>query len=64
MAAISFEPIIAGIDDILSDHLSQDHARQLAVLRAQLSLLAREMKVSDSVTSLTTIGSSSVASDV
>ena len=64
MAAISFEAIIAGIDAIPSDHLSRDHARQLAALRAQLWLLAKEIKVGDSVTSLSTIGSSSVASDV
>ena len=64
MAVISFEPIIAGIDAIPSDHLSQDHTRRLAALRAQLWLLVSEMKVGDSVTSLSTIGSSSVASDV
>ena len=64
MTAISFDSIIAGIDAIPSDHLSRDHARQLAALRCQLWLLASEMKVDDSVTPLSTIGSSSVASDV
>jgi hypothetical protein len=64
MSAISFEAIIAGIDAIPSGHLSRDHTRRLASLRAQLSLLAREMKVDDSDAPLTTIGSSSVASDV
>ena len=52
MAAISFEAIIAGIDTIPSGHLSRDHTRRLASLRAQLSLLASEMKVDDSDTPL------------